>query len=80
MKDKVKIIVGICCFVVFVASGLVWFAHGQTTNTSYAGSGFQKPLVRDLQLIGEVRALTQRVEALEDKVKKLETSRGGRTR
>ena len=79
MKSKVCIVVAACCIAVFVAFGAAWFAHGQTTNATDVPSGFQVPMVRDLQLLNEVKALTKRVETLETKVKALE-SRGVRSR
>jgi len=80
MKDRIRITIAVCCLMALVMSGAVWLAHGQTTNEYGVATGFQKPLVRDLEMLNEVRALARKVEQLEEKVKNLEARSGIRPR
>lgn len=70
MSGKINIALAVACVAALVTMSAVWFARGQTTN---APGGFQTPLVRDMELINDVRALTARVEALEAKVQDMDS-------
>jgi hypothetical protein len=69
MSGRISIALVIVCVVTIVALSAAWIARAQTTNVP---AGFQTPLVRDMELVNGLQALTGRVEALESKVKDLE--------